>query len=384
MVEAIALDGATQGDDGVGAVDSPAHAALLEAAADDVLAATLDHAAGHAQAHRSELRVVHPRAVGGEVLGILAGLLATSGVAAQGGDHVVYAALVKLLAPLPGPLLADLAAVSVDGPGDLEQMALGMEDVDDLDGIGKVFVGEVPDPRRTVAEDDPALRGVEAAAFGLAQDAPGEGRGLGVGIAGGYGLNGGVVGGGAGIAHRATRLVAGFRRPHDGELGLAGPGAAVGLLARAALDLGVTRRHAGAVEPKIESGGIAGLGFDDAAFVAGDLAPESLGVALDGLRRDGEAGKLAQQATGAFEAGPGGGDADHAQRRWRQEGVRHAERTVAWAEAVVTAVAVIPSTLQRERAQRGGEGLGPAPGETRLVAALAGQVCSLLVGPVGV
>ena len=104
-------------------------------------------------------------------------------MAAQGGDHFIDAALVEFLAPLPGPSFADLAAVCVDGLGDLEQMALGVENVDDLGGVGEVLVGEVPDPWRTVAEDDPARCGVEAAPFGLADDAPGEGRGLGVGIA---------------------------------------------------------------------------------------------------------------------------------------------------------------------------------------------------------
>ena len=72
-------------------------------------------------------------------------------------------------------------------------MALGLEAVDDPGGVGEVLVGEVPDPRRAVAEDDPARRGVEAAPLGLAQDAPCEERGLGVGIAGGDGFDGGGV-----------------------------------------------------------------------------------------------------------------------------------------------------------------------------------------------
>ena len=62
----------------------------------------------------------------------------------------------------------------------------------------------------------------------------------------------------------------------------------------------------------------------------------------------------------------------------------HAQRTVARAEAVVTTLAVIPGTLQRQGAQRGREGLGPAPGQARLGAALAGQMGALLVAVVGV
>ena len=42
----------------------------------------------------------------------------------QGANHVVDTARVELFAPLLGPSLADLAAGSVDGLGDLEQMAL--------------------------------------------------------------------------------------------------------------------------------------------------------------------------------------------------------------------------------------------------------------------
>ena len=108
-------------------------------------------------------------------------------------------------------------------------------------------------------------------------------------------------------------------------------------------------------------------------------------MALQRLRRDGKAGQLAQQGAGALEAGPGGGDADHAQRRRRQEGALHAEGAAARTEAVVASVAVIPGALQRQGAESGGEGLGPTAGEARLAAARAGQVRSLVVGiePVG-
>ena len=84
------------------------------------------------------------------------------------------------------------------------------------------------------------------------------------------------------------------------------------------------------------------------------------------------------------EAGSGRGDAEHAQRRRRQASVLHPERPVAGAEASVAPLAVIPGALERQRAQRGGEGLGPAPGEACLGAARAGQMRSLLVAVVGV
>ena len=234
-------------------------------------------------------------------------------MAAQGGEHVVDAPFVELLAPFPGPLFADFAAVSPDGFGDLEEMALGVEDVDDPDGVGDVLVGEVPDPWRAVAEHDATLRLVETTSLGLAQGTLGEGCGLGIGLAGGDGFDGGVAGGGAGVAYGTAVVVDGLRRPYDGEFGLAGLGGAVGLLARAA------PRHRSCVParpcrrgPEVEGGGIAGLGFDDMHFVVGDRASERLGVALHRPGGDGEASQFAQQGAGAVEAGSGRGDADHA------------------------------------------------------------------------
>ena len=102
-------------------------AALPETCAGDVPAASLDDAAGNDEAHGPEPGIVHARAVGGEVLDVPAGLLVTFGMAPEGGDHLADAALVKFLTPLPGPLCADLAAGSVHGLGDLEEVALGME-----------------------------------------------------------------------------------------------------------------------------------------------------------------------------------------------------------------------------------------------------------------
>jgi hypothetical protein len=49
-----------------------------------------------------------------------------------------------------------------------------VEEVDNLNGTGELFVGEVPDPRRAVAQDDAARGMVEAAAAGFAVGALGE------------------------------------------------------------------------------------------------------------------------------------------------------------------------------------------------------------------
>ena len=62
----------------------------------------------------------------------------------------------------------------------------------------------------------------------------------------------------------------------------------------------------------------------------------------------------------------------------------HPEGTVPRAEAGVTPLAVVPGTLECQRTQRGGEGLGAAPGQACLATALAGQARSLLVAPLGI
>ena len=90
---------------------------------------------------------------------------------AQGGEDVVEAALVEFVAACLPPPVGEIGACPVDGFGDLGQMLLGVEDVDDLDGAGGVLVGPVPDPRGAVAEDDAARRRGEASASGLARGA---------------------------------------------------------------------------------------------------------------------------------------------------------------------------------------------------------------------
>ena len=140
------------------------HAAALEAAADDVLAGALDDAGGDAQPGGAEPRIAHALAVARDVADAFGGRLAAVGVLAKGGEQVVEAALVEFVAALFAPLGGEVGGGAVDGPGDLEQVLLGVEDVDDLDGAGEVLVGEVPDPGGAVAEHDAPPGPVEAAA----------------------------------------------------------------------------------------------------------------------------------------------------------------------------------------------------------------------------
>ena len=86
-------------------------------------------------------------------------------------------------------------------------------DVDDLDGVGKLLVGQVPDPGGAVAEDDLSGGGDEAAPLRLAMGALGEGGRLRVGVAAGRALNGGVVADRPRVAARPALGVAPFGRP---------------------------------------------------------------------------------------------------------------------------------------------------------------------------
>ena len=103
-------------------------------------------------------------AVAGQVVDTLAGLLASLAVGAQGGQDRIEPPGVQLVPPVLAPLGGQVRAGAVDGLGDIAQMPLGMVDVDDFDGAGELFGGQIPDPLGPVADDDASRRGVEAAA----------------------------------------------------------------------------------------------------------------------------------------------------------------------------------------------------------------------------
>ena len=70
---------------------------------------------------------------------------------------------------------AQVRSGAIEGLGHVAQMLVGVVDVDDFDGAGKLLGGQLPDPGGAVADDDPAGRGVEAAPLRLAIGTLGEG-----------------------------------------------------------------------------------------------------------------------------------------------------------------------------------------------------------------
>ena len=204
--------------------------------------------------------------------------------------------------------------------------ALGMEDVDDLDGLREVLAGEVPYPRRAMAEDRLRRLGrveLRRSASRMMRWAKRSGS-MGGCRWSGNGRNGIVARSAApGTAQGAPLLVVGFRRPHDGGPGIAGQGAAVAAACpTTAVDLGLARRHAGAVEAKIESPSIrtaqgsmmrhSSLAISRSSASAWRLHRHRLDeLELPASSRN--------RPAGALEAALGGGDADHEQRRRLQE-----------------------------------------------------------------
>ncbi len=147
---------------------------------------------------------------------------------------------------------------SIQRLGDIEDVLLGVEDIDALDGVRHMLVGEVPDPGRAIAEDDPALDAEQVTALALAPHPTGKGGKLLVRIAGRDRFDGRVIGDGAGVAKRLSRGVAAACGPEDGELHFPGAGRAIGLLAGAPCGLGPAHRHRRAVETQMRVAALAG------------------------------------------------------------------------------------------------------------------------------
>ena len=168
-------------------------------------------------------------------------------------------------------------------------------------------------------------------------------------------------------------VVARLGRPDDHQLDLAGAGGAVGLLAGAPGRLAGPDRAAGAVDAEIRRrGGRWCRGGRSLPRKGGQLAAEGLGGALHRLGAHAHAGQLVEQAAGLREADEGGGRAGQAGHARGQIGARHAQRPVAWEEALAAGGAVGVGALEGQPAQDGLEGLGAPSGVARRLAAGTG------------
>ena len=161
------------------------------------------------------------------------------------------------------------------------QVLAGVVDVDDVGGVRVELLGHGPDPGGAVAEGDDLAEVLAAAAQVLGLDQSGEGV---------LAVEGGHVGGGAGVHHRPAVLIQAGHGEEPGELDLAGAGLAVLAFARPAFGFAGADGHAGPV----------------------DLDVEHVGDRLGGRQRDDRAGarsrrpRLQPAARGGRAGGLGG------------------------------------------------------------------------------
>ncbi len=109
-------------------------------------------------------------AIGVKVVQGPASVFTGGGMAADGSEQSVEATRVEfLMSPLgPGPGVRVGGAVK--SLGEVTEMLFGVEAIDDLPGLGKQFVGDVPNPGGAIPQDHGALHLRETAARGLAPD----------------------------------------------------------------------------------------------------------------------------------------------------------------------------------------------------------------------
>src|SRR2546426_5801600 len=170
---------------------------------------------------------------------------------------------IQFLVPLLGPLAGSFRMVRIEGLGDVTQVLLDMEAVDDFDGSREQFLGELPDPGGAVADHDLPWCLLEAPAGGFPPDSCGKLGAVSVGVGRGGTFDGGRVTHRALIVHRVSFGVARLGAPNGAQLDLPGFRRAIGLLARMARQLGSSHGDSRAIDAEVQGRGkgAAGEGF---------------------------------------------------------------------------------------------------------------------------
>ena len=152
----------------IGTPNGPLHAGLLQAMTDGGFAAGFDDARTDEERLTAEVGITHPlrialKVVQGTVNRFLSRLISGTQPLelAQDGFDV---ALIKLLAAASGPIVGLGGGLAVHALGQFGQMLAGMVEVDNLDGIVEVFIGNVLDPRCSIANDNDPPAALQAAA----------------------------------------------------------------------------------------------------------------------------------------------------------------------------------------------------------------------------
>ncbi len=339
------------------------HASAFETGANDALASGLDHAGRDAEAPGPEGEVVHALLVGFQIADAFLGFRKARLVDGEGGDQGGGLPRLQLVVAGLDPA-GVLGGFGIeDRLGHRGKMFLGVEEIDDLDGVGKMLGGDIPDPGGTVSQDDLGSGGVEAGPAAFPEDQLGKVGGSGIGIPGGRAEDPAGIADRAFVPNRDAPVVGLGGGPGETELGLPGFGGAVFLLSGTSGHFVRPHGNAGAVPARIDNLRTgSGLGIRDGLFVRDHLGSQGLGCPLHLLGGNPEASQGAEQLFGFLEADEGGHDPDLAKGGRRIGGVLHPDLPVPGKEPGLAGGAVVIGPGEAERAQDRLDGLlDPSP-----------------------
>src|SRR5580704_1997566 len=144
---------------------------------------------------------------------------------------------VEFFHPAFRPLRSWRRSRTVQSFSDITQVLFGMIAVHNLGGIGKLIVGNVPNPQGPIPEHDRSRRLAEAAAGSFSPDALSEGRTCRSGIQRTGTLQGCGIGDRSCIADGCAFFIQRFRAPNGAKFYLPGLGRSVRLFAGPAHEL---------------------------------------------------------------------------------------------------------------------------------------------------
>src|ERR1022692_2017315 len=144
MVEFAAEAMTAERNDSISSAHGPEHSRLLEAEANDRLAASLDHAGADEQMLPAELGIAHASGVSLEVFGLNAELVRQCGEVrvhrTQGPRQFFDFAAIELRLLARHPALLPCLLVGIQGTRQIPERLPGVIKIDDLDGAGKVLI----------------------------------------------------------------------------------------------------------------------------------------------------------------------------------------------------------------------------------------------------
>ena len=128
------------------------HASAFEPSANGHLASGFHNARGGAQALGVELWVAHAVSVGLEIVKAATCFLRARDLAADGVEQRLKFSGVEFFLPTFCPLRCAWMSEAVESFSEITQVLFGMIAVNNLGGIGKLILGEIPNPKGPISE----------------------------------------------------------------------------------------------------------------------------------------------------------------------------------------------------------------------------------------